>query len=190
MSNAHKRMSESMDGQGAQQIVGTIKSFNPSDHTVKCEIWGGMDDAYTTDWLPLGALATFGGGGGVVAPPVLGEQVLLVPEANSHGNYHITHRAFSVDHPPPISPATGKPVQSGEAAVFVPVTPGQPGIGAFWHLVGGKIMTAGIWTHTGTIHATDTITSDADVLADGVSLKNHGNTGVKAGSDTSGPPAQ
>ena len=190
MSNAAKRAAMSMDNQGAQQIVAPIIAFNPGDHTVKVMVWAGLPDEHPSDWLPLHAGATFAGGGGFVAPPCVGELVLLVPQEGSGGDWHIVGRVFNVMHAPPISPATGQPVQSGEAAVFVPTTPGQPGIGAFWHLQGDKIMTAGAWTHTGTIHATDTITSDVDVLAESVSLKNHGNTGVKAGSDTSGPPAQ
>jgi phage baseplate assembly protein gpV len=177
MSNAHKRMSQSMDGQGAQQVVGIVTSFNPADHTVKCEVWGGMDDAYVTDWLPLGAVATFAGGGGVVAPPMPGEQVLLIPEQNDHGSYHVAGRIFSTDHLPPNSPATGKPVMPGEFGVFTKA-------GAYLHMEGENIHSAGTWTHTGKITASD------DVLAGNVSLKNHVNTGIKAGSDNSGPPAQ
>ncbi len=160
MSNAHKRMSQSMDGQGAQQIVGTITSFNPVDHTVKCEVWGGMDDAYVTDWLPLGAVATFAGGGGVVAPPMPGEQVLLIPEQNDHGSYHVAGRIFSSDHLPPNSPATGKPVQAGEVGVF---TKG----GAYLHMEGQNIHSAGNWTHTGTTTLNGDVTTTGAIVNNG-----------------------
>ncbi len=190
MSNAAKRAASSMDGQGAQEMPGIVAAFNPGDHTGKVTVWQGLPDEFTTDWIPIGVGATFAGGGGVVSPPCIGEQVMIAPSDNSSDGWHVTKRVFSVLHTPPISPATGKPVQSGEAAVFVPATPGEPGIGAFWHLSGGNIFTAGAWSHKGKLVASDTITSEVDVISVTVSGKGHDHGGVKAGSDTSGPPVQ
>lgn len=43
-------------------------------------------------------------------------------------------------------------------------------------------------TLDGHVHATGTVDADTDVTADGVSLHDHVHSGVKAGSDNSGPP--
>ncbi|MGI4941881.1 MAG: hypothetical protein ACRYHQ_15190 [Janthinobacterium lividum] len=177
MSNAHKRMAQSMDGQGAQAIVGLITSVDPKGPAVKCLIWAGMDDEYPTDWLPMSVVATFAGGGGVVAMPCPGEQVLLVPEQNDHGSYHVIGRVFSVDHPPPVSPATGAPVQPGEFGAFTKD-------GAYFHLAGENIYTAGKWTHTGTTTLNGDVTTTGAIVNNGHHVdsthahKNSGGSGV------------
>lgn len=43
-------------------------------------------------------------------------------------------------------------------------------------------------TVDGTLHVTKNITTNADVMAGNISLKNHKTSGVKGGSDTSGTP--
>jgi hypothetical protein len=41
---------------------------------------------------------------------------------------------------------------------------------------------------TGTVHANDVISSDKDVTAGSISLKNHKTTGVRSGNEVAGVP--
>lgn len=53
-----------------------------------------------------------------------------------------------------------------------------------------QISITGDITVNGNIKLNGGIRSTEDIIADGISLINHKNTGVKAGPDTSGPPAK
>jgi phage baseplate assembly protein gpV len=83
---------------------------------------------------------------------------------------------------PPVSPATGKAVQPGEIGAFVLAEPSGTEIGAYWHLTGGNIYTAGAWRHVGTLDST------GDVVAAGISVQGHEHGEVQKGSDTTGKP--
>lgn len=179
--NPSRRMAMSMDGQTAHSVKGIISSVNPADYTVKVTLWGGTDGEKITGWIPCGAVAA-AGGAGFVCPPVVGEQVHLEPELNSDDNYTVTARVFSTRAMPPVSPGTGKVVLPGEIGAFVTAEPGGTEIGAYWHLSGSDIYTAGTWRHVGTLDST------GDVVAAGVSVQEHEHDEVKSGSDTTGKP--
>ncbi|MGY0482575.1 phage baseplate assembly protein V [Endobacter medicaginis] len=111
----------------AQPRCATVQAFDPTNHAVRVAI---QPEGLLTGWMPLGAVAV-GSGTGIVAPPAIGDQVLVVPQEGDSEHWHVVSRIFSQVAMPPVSPATNKPVQSGEVGVFTN--------GAYLHVSGGTI---------------------------------------------------
>ncbi|WP_176559985.1 phage baseplate assembly protein V [Teichococcus rhizosphaerae] len=171
-----------------------MTSVNPETGKAKLRIHPGETE---TNWLQVGSLAVRDAF--VVVPPNIGDVVLVVPHEGDGQQWIVVSRLFTTDDPPPQAKATGKAVQPGEFAVIMKggvelvLTQDRVLIEA----PGGvyvKAPEAGM-TLDGPLHVTKTITAEqdistpADVKAASVSLRNHRHSGVRGGSDTSGPPA-
>lgn len=183
--NAMRGQSGRMDGMHAVTKVAEVISYDPERATCRVRI---LPDGNTTGWIPVGAVQA-GRGVGIVAPPDDGEHVLVQPVQGDGDGWAIIARLFTTARMPPVSTATGKPVQQGEAAIVTS--------GAVLHLVGdtvyvqaAKLMTKGEWKHEGNLELDGTIHATGDMTAGTVSAQQHVHTGVKSGSSTSGPPAQ
>ena len=127
-------------GSVAQPRLATVSAFDPTQHAVRVTI---QPEGTLSGWIPLGAAAV-GNGVGIVAPPSLNDQVLVVHQEGDSEHPHVVGRLFSHVAMPPVSPATGKPVQPGEVGVFTP--------GAWLHISGGTVYgSATSWQLSGDV---------------------------------------
>ncbi|MGJ8526859.1 hypothetical protein LMG33818_002622 [Halomonadaceae bacterium LMG 33818] len=170
------------------QVFALDLSVTPPCVRVQC---GDMQ----TDWLPWTASRV--GGFTTWLPPVMGETVmLLAPSGDPAGAYVIASL---------YSPAHGSIEQSGsvialhasdgtyirydrqshelEASVN-----GTATVTAKATTINGPVTFNDEVTMKKTLNVQDTITSDADVVASGISLKGHTHGEVKAGPDSTGAP--
>jgi phage baseplate assembly protein gpV len=159
---------------GASEVVtslgvprfGTVTSTDPTRHAVKVQI---QPEGVLTGWLPCGSASV--GPATIVSPPTLGDQVVLVPLEGDAEHWAIIGRVFSAASAPPVSPATGKPVQAGEVRIFT--------AGAWLHFAGGNVYGAATaWNLTGNVAVTGAITATGDITAgfggsDQVDLQQH-----------------
>ncbi|WP_445620662.1 phage baseplate assembly protein V [Kushneria sp. Sum13] len=137
-----------------------------------------------TDWLPW--LESRAGQTRTWNPPTEGEQVLLLAPGGELAGAVVLGAINSNAHPAVSDDPNltrwdmpdGAVIEYDHAASHLRADlPGSAAITA----------PAGV-TITGPLHVTEGITTPADVVASGISLVNHKTTGVKSGSDTSGPP--
>lgn len=177
--NAMRAQSGRMNGMHAGTKVGEVVSYDPATATCRVRI---LPDGNTTGWIPVGAVQA-GRGVGIVCPPDDGEHVLVQAVQGDGDGWTVIARLFTTARMPPVSTATGKPVQQGEVAVVTS--------GAVLHLTGdtvyvqaAKLRTKGAWEHDGDLRAT------GDIVAGAVSAQHHVHTHVQSGSGTSGPPSQ
>ncbi|TMJ19017.1 MAG: phage baseplate assembly protein V [Alphaproteobacteria bacterium] len=138
------------------------------------------------------------------SPPTVGEQVALhAPSGDLAGAYAIG--GFHSDDFPPAGDSLRELIQFGDGALIA-YDPEAHALEA--HLPDGATVSiiaaggvtidasdgglsiVGDVTIEGELHVTGDIGSDADVLADTVSLKDHKHTGVSAGGGISGKPVQ
>ncbi|GAN79768.1 hypothetical protein SAMN02746095_02964 [Acidocella aminolytica 101 = DSM 11237] len=173
-----KRGSQDIARRLAQARYATIKSVDPDSYAVKVLI---QPEGILTGWLPCGAAAV--GIASISVPPIPEDQVIVEPMEGSAQHWAIIARVFSATARPPISPATNKPVQSGEIGIFTP--------GAWLHFTGGNVYGAATdWNLSGNLNVTGGINATHDVVADSggstVSLANHDHkiSGVQFGSST------
>ncbi len=102
---------------------------------------------------------------------------MIVPVEGDAEHPVIVARLFDTVMQPPVSPATGKPVQPGEIGIFL-------SDGTYLHLFEGTIAMKGKLLVDGVIQATQ------DVVVKDVSLYSHVHAGVSTGSgSTTGPVA-
>ena len=196
--NAIKRHAASMDYQFSHGNMGTVISYNQLDNTAKVML---HPQEETTGWIPV-LYPSVGPASGLVTPPVQGQQVFVHFEGGDINSGVLMGGIYS-DMSLPAVGFNGAAVESGEfAAVF-----GQMG-GTIFHITNNGDMnlvsTSKVFVQVGNTTLTVTpsgvsivgnvtvqgsITSTQDMVAGTVSVQNHVNTGVQAGSDNSGPPA-
>lgn len=182
--------------------LGIITGYDPNKYVVKVQI---QPEGLMTPWIPLGALWV-GSGWGMYTAPSNGDQVLVqfVDEEFSAGI--ATLLTFTAAMPPASVPSGEFWLVHKSGAFFKLTNDGKltftDGKGATVQLDGaGNIVSqATNWTHTGPMHITgnvqmdanlqvnQTINANTDVTSNGISLVNHLTTGVRAGTDISGPP--
>ncbi len=188
--NAIRRDTAAMVGSVAQPRFATVESVDASTHSVRLTL---QPEGVLTGWVPDASAFATGGGYGMVFPLSVGDQVKVVHANGDADNPVIVGRLFSTVDMPPVSQATGKPVQSGEFGVFTD--------GAWLHMSGGVIYAqatklvftgdvdvTGNMTITGTLTVSGIIKSLTDVLAMAISLLRHLHGGVKSGGNLTSTP--
>jgi len=145
-----------------------------------------LDQGVTTP--PLRWLESRMGATRVWSPPSVGEQVMLLCPAGEIGG-GVVLRGLPSDAIPPAGDSSRELIRFADGAVFAYDPEGHAL--AFTLPAGAttNIISDGGLAITGDITLTGTLTASADVLADGVSLKNHRHTAVQPGSGSSGAPA-
>ena len=149
---------------------GLVTAVDPTNHAVKVSL---QPEGMVTGWLPDPGLAC--AGLRVCCPCEVGTQVLTVPVEGDAEHPVIVARIFDTVMSPPVSPATGQPVQPGEIGFFL-------SSGTYLHLSTKGIFIGGDVSLDGGLHAS------GDVVSGSISLTSHVHEGVTAGSDLSGEP--
>ena len=146
----------------------------------------------TTDWLPWHT----GGAGGVKQwqPPSLGEQVIVLSPSGETGAGTVLGGLYST--------ANGSPSLSGDEIKTVY----PDGSSTTYNHATGALVATGIKSvavtsadtvtfncpsvtlNSEAVHVTGTLTADVDVIANGVSLKNHVHKDTQTGNGLSGVP--
>jgi len=157
--NAVKRHVAGMIGQIGTTRLGLVTSVNPQNHTAKVLI---QPEGVMSGWLPVSA-AMVGSGWGIVSLPSPGEQVIITPQEGDSEHGIITGRIFSDQQQPPKTYTDQK--QQGTTSY---TQPGEIALvhksGKFIRLIGDRILVNGDLYVNGVVHATGSITSDADVF--------------------------
>lgn len=143
-----------------------------------------------TDWLPW--LESRAGATRTWNPPTIGEQVVLLAPGGELAGAVVLGAINSNAYPAPSDDPNltrwdmpdGAVIEYDHAASHLRAS--LPGSAAVTAPKG--VTVTGPVVITGTLHVTGNITTDSDAIASGISLVNHVTTGVRSGSDTSGPP--
>lgn len=144
-----------------------------------------------TEWLPW--LESRAGNTRTWNPPTAGEQVLLLAPGGELAGA-VVLGAINSNAYPAVSDAPnltrwdmpdGAVIEYDHAASHLRAE--LPGSAAITAPAG--VTVTGPVVIEGTLHVSEAITTPADVTAAGISLVNHTTTGVRSGSDQSGPPA-
>lgn len=168
-----------MDAMVAHPRIATVVSVQAGGHRARVRI---EPDGVETGFIPIGA-AMVGNGMGIVSPPSPGDQVLVVAQEGDASQYVVVSRIFSARQGPPVSPATEKPIQPGEVAIFTP--------GAWLHISGGVIHAeATTLKFKGKVEVDGDVEVTGDVKAGGVSLKEHVHPGVRRANEKTDRPEQ
>lgn len=196
--NANLGHSGAMDSMQPHTHYAVVTSVDPDSHS--CAVLIQPHDV-EMKWIPYEAVA-IGGGVTISAPPSVGDQVVIAPMAGDHEDWHVVGRAPSTQARPAVSPATGKPAQSGEFLIGLPGGLTIHGSGGKWFIY-GPFEIHGNGTLFGnldiygnlTAHAADGTNgdiSDAHGTLDRLrgNYDGHKHTGVRAGSDTSAQTTQ
>ena len=163
----HTAAHVSLQGRARHALVSAV---DPNTHSVKVTI---QPEATVSGWVPDPGIAC--AGLRIACPSEVGTQVLIVPVEGDAEHPVIVARLFDTVMQPPVSPATGKPVQPGEIGFFL-------SDGTYLHMSPGIIAMKATLQIDGTIQATQ------DILAKTVSLQGHVHGGVSPGSaSTAGP---
>lgn len=161
---------------------GLVTSYDPDHNTVKVQL---QPEGTETGWLPIKLLLA-GSRFGVYCGPEVGDQAVVLHQEGDPNSGFCAGFLPSDEDPPPT-------VQSGEILIIAKGTNASVKFDA-----AGNITSKGTWTHTGTFHATGSVTTAAEVIdhsdgASGVSLKTlrdayqvHKHTGVQTGVGVSG----
>lgn len=116
LTEAMRYHAAALDATRPQPRFGTVQSVDPTHHLAKVLV---QPDSVLSGWLPILAMGA-GSGWGVVCPPAIGAQVLLVPLDGDHENLAVLPGAWSIASMPPapaILPGGGAaPVRPGELA--------------------------------------------------------------------------
>lgn len=157
--------------------VGTVIDVNPADATMRLQI-----DENETDWLPIPTICA-----GVVSVwrcPSIGEQFQVSSQSGELSNGLPTISYFSENNPAPSKNKDEVVIQMGKEISFLfNIETGEATLKTKKLTVDAQET-----IFNGSIHATQNISSDQDVTAGSISLKNHKTTGVKGGSEISGNP--
>lgn len=149
---------------------GIVTSVDPINHAVKVMI---QPDNVESGWIPDGVIAA--GGLKIACPSEVGTQVLLVAVEGDAEHPIVVARLFDTVVTAPVSPATSKPVQAGEVGIFLAG-------GVYLHLTRAGVHIGGDVTIEGSVSTT------GDVMAAGISLRQHVHSNVQSGNGVSGPP--
>lgn len=192
-----------MAQQGKQHSrLGIVTAYDPNTYSVKVQF---PPDASETGWIPMGALAV-GSGWGILAAPVLGDQIEVVFQDGDRDAGIAGMRLFDNQSPPPVVPSgefwivhkTGSALKfhnDGKvelitnsdltATVGGKLTATVTGTGtlsaASWDITGNVTMESNLTVNGST--AVKAITSNAHDIS-----STHTHTGVTSGSGVSGPP--
>lgn len=160
--------------------LGIVSSFDgrPGRYAVKVRL---QPEDVETGWLPI-ILLLAGQAWGVYAAPSVGDQALVVYQEGDVATGLCLGFLPSDEDPPP-------EVESGEIHLIA-----KDGEASIVLKPDGSITSKGTWTHEGPFHATEDITSDADVIDQaGVALSEtvesynaHHHGGVQTGGGVSG----
>lgn len=182
---------------------GLVTSYDPTNYRVKVMI---QPEAIETGWLPITLLMAGQGFGAYFGPSQNDQATLLFQEGDREVGFCIGFLSDDDDPPPPNGVQSGEIhllakthgaqvtlLQDGSLNLSTGATGGDGDTPATLTLKpDGTIASAGTWTHTGDFTATQTITGQTDVIADGVSGKGHKHPvpNVQGGSSTieSNPP--
>ena len=146
----------------------TVTATDASSHAVRVAV---QPEGVVSGWIPDPGLAC--ASLRIACPTEVGTQVLIVPVEGDAEHPVIVARVFDAVTIPPVSPATGKPVQPGEVGIFLEG-------GAFLHMSGNATTIGGALSVMGTI------TASGDVVAGTISLEAHVHAGVQAGTAFTG----
>jgi len=106
--NALKHHMQSMDASQGQPHFGIVTSYNPKTHAAKVKVMPQDDSAspLVSGWLPI-CTPSLGNGWGLVAPPAIGEQVLIVCDSGDRNHGVILGSVFSKQSLPPDPDGSG-----------------------------------------------------------------------------------
>lgn len=104
LANAYRQQAAAQDGTGPANRWGTIQSVDTTNMTAKVLI---QPENVLSGWLPINAPVA-GPGWGVVCPPVVGQQVKIIPDAGDHESYSIAGSTWSKSNPPPSGSKSGE----------------------------------------------------------------------------------
>lgn len=149
--------------QAGQARHAVVVAVDPANHAVKVSV---MPEAITSGWIADPGLAC--GTLRIACPCETGTQVLVVPTEGDSEHPVIVARLFDAQHLPPVSPASGQPVQPGEIGIFLED-------GTYLHVRAGRVSVGGVLEVNGSIVATGAIRSGT------VELVEHVHAGVQAG---------
>ncbi len=180
--NQARRVAQEAYGTGGASRHGIVDAYDPNAYAVKVRL---QPDDTLTDWLPLKS-PWVGNGWGLFCPPSIGDAIEIDFQEGDGGVGTAGWRFFN-DEDRPLAVPSGEVWLVGPSGASIKL-PGDgsiainTGAGASIVLKDGDITSAGSWTHTGTLTASD------DVVASGKSLKTHLHSGVQPGTGQSGAP--
>lgn len=164
--------------------LGLVSSFDGrvGAYAVKVRI---QPDDVETGWLPIATLLP-GSAWGIYAAPSVGDQaIVLFQEGDGLAGICVGFLGSDEDPPPAI--------ESGEIIIAAKDADASIKLDAE-----GNITSKGTWTHEGSFHATENVTSEADIIdhsdgTSGVTLEElrdsynaHHHSGVQAGGSLTG----
>lgn len=152
-----------LDAAGPRPSFGVVQSVDPGRHLAKVLI---QPDGVLSGWLPILGMGA-GNGWGVICPPAIGAQVVVVPLDGDHENLAVLPGAWSTASLPPQPPTA----PGGGASA---VNPGEMAVvsasGSYLRLSAdgsAVLMTTGPFTASVTGNATVEATGNAVVNAGG-----------------------
>jgi phage baseplate assembly protein V len=154
--------------------LGVVSGYDPATYSVKVQF---QPDDSETGWIPIGALAV-GSGWGVLAPPVLGDQVAVLMQDSDPDAGVAALRLFTDEDVPPAVPSGEIWALHKSGAFFKLTNDGKAtfsdGHGATVALNGdGTISSTGAWKHTGAMEITSTLKVDGATTLAGVTSNGH-----------------
>jgi phage baseplate assembly protein V len=115
-SNTAKLIASNADATRGEVSFGIVTSYNPATHCAKVSIQPQEDNnPLISGWLPI-CTPCLGNGWGVVAPPAIGEQVVIIPDSGDTQHGIIIGSVFSQPSQPP-KPGGTTNTQNGEIAL-------------------------------------------------------------------------
>jgi phage gp45-like len=151
--NLIKADASRLDQSAAQPRIGVVTSVDAATSTVRVQI---QPEGVLTGWLPI-ASPWVGNGWGLVCPPGVGDQVLVIAQEGSSEHGIIIGRIWSSAAPPPEA-------QVGELWLMHKS-------GSYIKLLnnGSIVSSAANWTHQGDMHITGDVYDSHGALS---SLRN------------------
>jgi hypothetical protein len=180
--DANRQAAEQVSGRRATTRHGIVTSYDPNNYAIKVEL---QPDGVLTGWIPLKS-SWVGNGWGLFCPPAIGDHIELDFQEGDKALGSAGWRFYN-DNIRPLPCPSGEFWLVHKSGQFIKVTNDgaltlNDAHGASVQLDGaGNIKSAGNWTHTGKLHTSDTVTSDVDVLANGISLHNHTHSDPQGG---------
>ena len=116
--NLMKLHMSGLNHQVATPYFGIVTSYDPNTHRAKVQVQPQDENVATpmqSGWLPV-CTPTLGNGHGIVAPPLINEQVLIIPDGGDAKHGIIMGSIFSQPSAPP-KPGGTDPIQNGEIGI-------------------------------------------------------------------------
>ena len=175
--------------------LGLVSGYDPATYSIKAQF---QPDDSETGWIPLGALSV-GNGWGILAPPMLGDQVAVLMQDSDPNAGVAAWRLFNNEEVPPAVPAGEMWLLHKSGAFFKLTNDGKAtfsdGHGASVVLNGnGTITSTGTWTHQGSMTVQQDLavqgsTSVAAITSNDHDISStHQHTNTQPGSGLSGTP--